>query len=209
MELLEKEQITPDTLGLLMFIKLNTAPTAYVQQIIKEYVFDFKVPDSTHSFAEIFEKKGWIKYIKTGKKDPLHRIRLSDKGEDILKSLTQRPLNELSEECWNILVEAYKLYEMDDNKVINKSKTTYYISEFLYAKESIGKTYTAKMFKAVVYDYLNSIRYDEKHFVKKTLNLMFETQNKWATKWTVDDCPLWGWSDRNSERIKEVYRKLT
>jgi hypothetical protein len=209
MELLEKEQITPDTLGLLMFIKLNTSPTDYVQKIIKEYVFDFKMPDSPYSLAEIFEKKGWITYIKTGKKDPLHRIRLSDKGEDILKALTQKPLNQLSDECWSILEEAYKMYDMDSKKIINKTKTTYFISEFLYEKESLGKNYTGKMFKAIVYDYLNSIRYDEKHFVKKTLNLLFDPQNKWASKWNKEDCPLWSWSEQNSERIKEVYRKLT
>ena len=66
MEILEKLEITPDTLGLLMFIKLNTSPTEYVSKIIKEYVFDFKLMDTEYSFADVFEKKGWIKYIKTG-----------------------------------------------------------------------------------------------------------------------------------------------
>ena len=207
MELLEKEGINPTILGCLSFIKLNSSPTDFVTEIIKTKLFEFE-DDTGQNPAKLLEDRGYIKYIKTGKKDTWYRVRLSDKGEEILKSLTQKPLNIIAEECWTVLEEAYKLYDMDDKKVINKTKTTYFISEFLYEKERLGKNYTTKMFQALVYDYLNSIKFDEKHFVKKTLNLLYDPSNKFATKWNIEDCPLWGWSDKNSERIKQVYRKI-
>lgn len=208
MNLLEKEHITPDTLGMLLFLKMNTSPTEYVSETIKTYLFDFKVPDTDLSFSQIFEEKGWVEYTKTGKKALHYRIRLSKKGEEIIKQLNQKPEHPLASECWDILKETYEKYQIDKSKIINKTKTTFYISEFLYEKENQNKAYTPKMFKAVVYDYLNSFGFDKKHFAKKTLNLIYDPSNTYASKWNLEDSPLWDWSDKNKESIKLVYGKL-
>jgi len=142
---LEQFKITPDTLGLLMYVDLNTNPTEYISQQIKKYLFEIIViSENQLNMADILEKQGLVKYIKTGKKDPWYRIRLDKKGEDILKSLSQKPEHSLAQNCWNILSESYKQDDVDKSKIINQTKTTFYISEFLYAKDNIGKPYTEK-----------------------------------------------------------------
>lgn len=207
-DILSKHQITPQDLGLLWYIRLNTAPTEYVTNIIQTYIFDSLYESTEYTVAEVFEKREWIKYIKTGKKDPVYRIRLSDKGEEIIKSLSQKPPHELAEECWTILEEGYLKYEMDKKKIVNKAKTTHFISEFLYEKENMQIPYDLKKFKALVYTYLSTIDYGEKHFVKKTLNLLFESTNSYASRWTKDECFLWGFSENYKPEIQSVYRKL-
>lgn len=207
MDLLEKENINPTILGCLMFIKLNTSPTEFVSEIIKAKMFEFPLEGYAYP-AKLLEDRGFIKYITTGKKDPWYRIRLSDKGEQILKSLTQKPEHELAEECWNILKDSYTMYRIPKEKIVNQTKTTFYISEFLYEKEIQGKAYTAKMFKAVVCDYLNSLAHGKEHLAKRTLKLLYDPSNQYASKWNTEDSPLWNWSDQHKDTIINVYRNL-
>lgn len=205
--LLEKNNIHPSLLGCLMFIKLNSSPSEYISEMIKTRVFDFKT-ENDKTIAEILEEEGFVKYTKTGKKDPWFRIRLSDKGDEIIKSLSQKPEHELASECWEELSNAYKLFDIDKAKIVNKTKTTFYISEFLYEKERQGKAYTTKMFKAVVYSYLGDFDYEKKIYVKQTLKLLFDPSNTYSAKWNIEDCPLWDWSEKHKENIKETYKKL-
>lgn len=207
-DLLKNNNITPQDLGLLSFLKLNTAPTEYITNILKTYVFDSLYESTEYTIAEVFEKKGWIKYIKTGKKDPVIRIRLSDKGEEILKSLSQKPLHLLAESCWKILEEEYKRFEIDKSKIHNKSKTTFYISEWLYCKEEEGKRYNEKMFKALIVAYLGTFEYEKKKYVSKTLDLLFKSENVYATKFTKDASKLYQFSVLSAELVKKTYNKI-
>lgn len=207
-DLLKSKSITPLDIGLLQFCKLNTAPTEYVTNIIQTYIFDSLYESTEYTVAEVFEKREWIKYIKTGKKDPVYRIRLSDKGEEIIKSLSQKPPHELAEECWTILETEYKNFEIEKTKIVNKSKTTHFISEWLYCKEEEGKPYTTKMFRALVIAYLSSFEYEKKKFVHKTLNLLFKSENVYASKFNKDSSPLYQFSILSAESVKNTYRKL-
>ena len=202
MKLLEKLEITPDTLGLLMFIKLNTSPTEYVSKIIKEYVFDFKLMDTEYSFADVFEKKGWIKYVKTGKKDPHHRIRLSKDGEEILKSLNQKPIHELAQFALDYTKEEYS--RIGANSLIKGGdKLLHYVSEWLYFKEN----YTDRMVKAVISAYVNQFEYDNK-YMNNMGTLFFKPTNAYATKWKCEDSPICNFIEKNKDAIKQVYNKL-
>lgn len=207
MQILEKETINPTVLGCLMFIKLNTSPIEYITQVIKEKLFDFE-DNKGQTPAQLLEERGYIKYLKSGKNTPWHRIRLSDKGEMILKSLTQKPEHELANECWEILKTGYELYGIPKEKIVNQTKTTFYISEFLYEKELQGKGYTTKMFKAVVYDYLNSLMYGKEHLAKRTLKLLYDPSNQYASKFNTEDSYLWNWSDTHKEDIINTYKSL-
>ena len=207
-EILSKSQITPQDLGLLWYIRLNTAPTEYITSIIQTYIFDSLYENTEYTVAEIFERRDWVKYIKTGKKDPVYRIRLSDKGEEIIKSLSQKPLHELAEECWTILETEYKNFEIEKTKIVNKSKTTHFISEWLYCKEEEGKPYTIKMFRALTIAYLGSFEYEKKIYVPKTLNLLFKSDNVYASKFNKDSSPLYQFSILSAENVKNTYRKL-
>jgi len=205
---LKNNSITPSDLGLLSFLKLNIAPTEYITNILQTYVFDSLYENTEYTVADMFEKRGWIKYIKTGKKDLVYRIRLSDKGEEIIKSLSQKPLHGIAENCWGILEEEYKRFEIDKSKIHNKSKTTFYISEFLYSKEEEGKMYNEKMFRALIVAYLGTFEYEKKMYVPKTLNLLFKSENVYATKFTKDASPLYQFSNLSSDLVRKTYNKI-
>lgn len=202
MKLLEKLEITPDTLGLLFFISLNTSPTEYISKIIKEYVFDFKFPNTDYCFADLFEEKGWIKYVKTGKKDPHHRIRLSKDGEEILKSLNKKPIHELAQFVMDYTKEEYS--RIGANSLMRGGdKLLHYISEWLYFKEN----YTDRMIKAVISSYVNSFENDQK-YMNNMGTLFFKPGNAYQTKWKCEDSPICNFIERNKDIIKRVYQKL-
>lgn len=207
MQLLEKESINPTVLGCLWFLKLNTSPTEYISHVIKEKLFDFE-DSNGQTPAQLLEERGYVKYLNSGKKAPYYRIRLSDKGEAVLKSLAQKPEHELAQECWEILKTGYELYGIPREKIVNQTKTTFYISEFLYEKELQGKGYTVKMFKAVVYDYLNSLMYGKEHLAKRTLKLLYDPSNQYSSKFNTEDCFLWSWSNTHKENIINTYKNL-
>ena len=203
MQILEKLEITPETLGLLLFIKLNTSSTDYVRDIIKEYLFEFTIPDTEFNFAQIFEQKGWIKYVKTGRKDPWHRIRLSDKGEQILKDLNNKPKHELADFMLEYIKSEYKRIGADNNYIKGGDKLLNYISEFLYHKA----VYTEKMIKAVITSYVEQYQYDKK-YLSKMDNLIFKPSNAYATKWTKEDSPLCIFIDANQDKIRYNFTRL-
>lgn len=202
MQILEKEKITPDTLGMLMFVKMNSSPTDYVKEIVKEYLFEFIIPDHDINYAQLFEKKGWIKYIKTGRKDPWYRIRLSDAGEKILKDLNNKPKHELAEFMLDYIKTEYKRIGAD-GLVRGGDKLLHRISEFLYSKSA----YTEKMIQAVVRSYVNQFEYD-RTYMNNMETLIFKPSNAYATKWTAEESPLCKFIDKNQEKIKYEYSKL-
>ena len=86
MNVLEKFKISPSTLGLLVFLKLNTGDE-FIRSIVKQYLYDFET-ESGRKPLEILDEAGYIKYTKTGAKSrPWERVRLSEKGEQILKEM--------------------------------------------------------------------------------------------------------------------------
>ena len=203
--MIEKEGINPSTLGLLIFISLNTNK-GYIRDIIKSYMYEFTT-NSGKKPADILEEAGYIEYIKTGK-ELWDKVRLSEKGKQIIKSINEKPQHELSEECWKILEDLYKKYDVDKSKIVNKSKTIYYISEFLYTKEEEGKKYDVKMWKAVIDSYLSSFEYERKIYIPKTINLLFKSDNVYATKFNKDSSPLYQYSISSLESIRKSYSKL-
>ena len=96
MNILQKEKINPSTLGLLMYLKLNTGDE-YISDIIRTYLFEYTT-ESGKNPCDILDEAGYIKYTKTGAKSrPWERVRLSEKGEQILKEMNQKSQHELSE----------------------------------------------------------------------------------------------------------------
>lgn len=202
MNILEKEGINPSTLGLLQFIKLNNGSEGYILNILRQYLFEFQT-ESGQKPHEILEKAGYIKYIKTGRKEPVYRLRLSDKGENILKEMMMKPTHELAEFMLEYTTSEYKRIGADKTYIQGGGKILNYISEFLYMKESYSET----MIKAVIKAYVNQFEYDKK-YLNKMANLFFKSKNAFATKFTPEDCPLWQFIENNQDLIKHVYKTL-
>ena len=157
MNVLEKFKISPSTLGLLVFLKLNTGDE-FIRSIVKQYLYDFET-ESGRKPLEILDEAGYIKYIKTGAKSrPWERIRLSDKGEQIIKDMFQRPIHPLAEFTLEYVTEQYKKIGALKH-ISGGGKLLFYMSEFLYYKDS----YTEDMIKAVVYSYVMQFEYDHKY----------------------------------------------
>ena len=201
MNILEKEGINPSTLGCMMFIKLNSTGSEYVTDIIRTRVFEQKM-DSGRTPAEIFEEAGLIKYVKTGRKDPWFRIRLSDKGDKILKEMNQKPQHEFAEYMMNYIRQEYERVGAND-LVKSGDKLLGRISEFLYHKES----YTERMIRAVIKAYVSQFEYD-RTYMNGMETLMFKPLNAYATKWTAEESPLCKFIDKNQDRIKYEYKQV-
>lgn len=203
MNILEKEGINPSTLGLLVFINLNSTKNIYIRNIIRQYLYEYQTDNNKYPH-EILDEVGYIKYIKGTKKDELwDKVRLSDKGERILKELHQKPLHELSEFTLEYVRKEYQRIGADKGYIQGGDKLLFYISEFLEAKE----TYTERMIKAVVSSYCNSFQYDLK-YLNKMSTLFHKPTNVYATKWTPETCPIWRYIEENQDNIKHTYRQL-
>lgn len=205
MTLLEKENINPTVLGCLMFVKLNSSPTEFVTEVIKEKLFKFELPEKEEGFAypaKLLEERGLIKYIKTGRKDPWYRIRLSEKGEQILKDLNKKPQHHLATMMMDYIKQQYARIGADSH-IRGGDKLLYRMSEFLYFKEA----YTEQMIKAVINAYISQYEYD-KTYLNNMETLIFKPANAYATKWTAEESPLCKFIDRNQEKIRYEYNRI-
>lgn len=205
MNILEKESINPTILGALMFIKLNSSPTEFVTEVIRDKLFKFELPDNEEGFAypaKLLEERGLIKYIKSGKKDPWYRVRLSDKGEKILKEMNQKPLHESAQMMMDYITQEYKRVGAE-NLVRGGDKLLSRISDFLYYKE----VYTERMIRAVVKAYVNQFEYD-RTYMNNMETLIFKPTNVYATKWIPDDSPLCKFIDKSQDKIKYEYKNV-
>lgn len=199
--ILEKNNITPELLGLLMFIKLNSSGDEYISQTIKEYGYECWVGDT--ALMDILDKYGFVKYVKSGKKDPWYRVRLTENSEKILKDMNQKPLHELAEFGFDYLSQEYKRIGQQE-KIKNKTKSIFYLSEFLYHKEN----YTERMLKAVLSAYVESFDYERQKYMFNTLALVFRSSNAYASKWSPEDCPLVDFINKNEQLIKNKYKNV-
>ena len=130
LERLELYDITPEGLRILVMVNSNTNKSKHLHEIIEPYVEGLKELD-------------FVEFTKTGKTEA-QKIRLNEKGKTFLKSLEHAPISNTASNVWEILEAWYKKYELDE-KIINKTKTIFYINEFLNEKESEGKPYDEKM----------------------------------------------------------------
>lgn len=201
MHILEKEGLTPNVLGLLMFVKLNSLGQEYIHKVLQERLYDIELPDGRNPI-EILEELDYVKYITTGRKDPIFRLRLSSKGEDILKELNRKPLHDLAQMTLDYTREEYQRIGAD-KMVKGGGKILNYISEFLFHKEH----YNEKMIKAVIKSYINQFEYDQK-YLNNMGTLFFKPTNAYATKWTPEDSPIISFIDKNQDTIKYTYSKL-
>lgn len=202
MVILEKENINPTILGCLMFIKLNSSGNEYITEIIKSKIFEFPLEGEFENPAKLLEDRGFIKYVKSGRKDPWYRIRLSDKGEKILKEMNQKPQHELAEYMLDYITEEYKRVGAD-NLVRGGDKLLSRVSDFLYHKEG----YTQRMIRAVVKAYVNQFEYD-RTYMNNMETLIFKPTNVYATKWIPDDSPLCKFIDKSQDKIKYEYKNV-
>lgn len=202
MNILEREKISPSTIGLLQYIKLNSQKNEYIQNIIKYYVFDF-ITDSNKIPKDILEEAGYIKYVKGSKTKPWENIRLSDLGEKILKEMNEKPLHSLSQFTLNYTKSQYERIGADKSYIKGGNKILHYISEFLYAKDS----YTEKMIESVIYSYVEQFTYDKK-YLNKMGTLFFKPKNVYATKFTLEESPLQDFIENNQDAIRYNYKLL-
>lgn len=200
MNILEKYGINPSTLGLLQFVKLNTGKEGFILNIIRSHMFEFQT-DNGQKPHEMLESMDLIKYIKTGRKDPWFRIRLSKKGETILREMNQRPTHDLAEMTLEYIRQEY-LRVGAENLVSGGDKMLFYISEFLYHKEK----YTERMVRAVIKSYVESFEYD-RTYMNAMKTLFYKPGNVYATKWTPEECPLNSFIEKNQPLIKSTYKK--
>ena len=201
MNVLEKFKISPSTLGLLVFLKLNTGDE-FIRSIVKQYLYDFET-ESGRKPLEILDEAGYIKYIKTGAKSrPWENIRLSDKGEQIIKDMFQRSIHPLAEFTLEYVTEQYKKIGALKH-ISGGGKLLFYISEFLYYKDS----YTEDMIKAVVYSYVMQFEYEQK-YLNQMKTLFFKSTNAYTTKWTPEESPICNFISKNQDLIKYNYKLL-
>ena len=203
MNILKKEKINPSTLGLLIYLKLNTGDE-YVSDIIRTYLFEYTT-ESGKLPCDILEEAGYIKYTKTGAKSrPWERIRLSELGEKILKEMNQKSQHELSEYMLDYTTQQYQRIGADKSYLKSGGKILHYISEFLNSRPS---EYTERMIRAVIMAYVESFDHDYK-YLNKMSTLFFKPANVYNTKFNVDESPLHNFINMNKDKVKHYYTKV-
>ena len=203
MHILEKEGINPVALGCLMFIKLNTLNNNYIHGII-EQMFTVKT-ENGRTTIEILEELDYIKFISSGKKDPIYRVRLSDKGEKVLKSLNEKPINDLAQYTMDYVKSEYQRIGADKKYISGGDKLLFYISEFL---DSRTVQYDERMIKAVITSYCDSFPNGDLKYLNKMSNLFYKPVNAYASKFSVEDSPICKYIESNQDNIRYYYKKL-
>ncbi|MDR1019060.1 MAG: hypothetical protein LBM02_10220 [Lachnospiraceae bacterium] len=202
--LIENFEITPGIMGLLVFIQMNksTNPNEYILNMIRKYGFELK-SDNGKSTVDVFEEKGWITYIKSGKKEPWYRIRLTKDGEAIIKSIWDRPVHPLAKFTLDYTYSEYIRIGADDLAQKSGEKLLLYISDWLYYKEN----YNERMIKAVITSYVDK-NADNKKYMNKMKTLFFKPVNLFEKNWKSEDSPICLYIDNNKNNIKETYRRI-
>lgn len=202
MSILEKNEITPDTLGLLWFLKANETGEPYVRKMVKEYLYDFKIKDTEYCFAEVFEKKDWLKYIKGKPKDELwDKARCTKKGTEIVYGIFKKPLHELTNYLLDYIIEKYKELDLDPKYLMRNEKVENYASEFLYYKEK----YTESMIRTVI-DYYVLTYEDKPKYFSALPNLFYKVPYGEKSSWKPEICPLALFINNHSEQIIEYHK---
>ena len=205
MHVLEKEGINPSKLGLLLYIKLNSQKNEFIQNIIKEYCYDFET-ESGESVIDILVKSDLIKFTKTViKSRPWESVRLSDKGEKILKSLSEKPINDLAQYTMDYVKSEYQRIGADKKYISGGDKLLFYISEFL---DSRTVQYDERMIKAVITSYCDSFPNGDLKYLNKMSNLFYKPVNAYSTKFSVEDSPICKYIESSQDNIRYYYKKL-
>lgn len=213
--LLSKQQITPDTIGVLLFVRANKKKenNEYVNNIVKEYLYDYTVTSEAgneYKLVDVYIKKGWVTYIKTAtKKEPWKGIRLTDLGQSILDNAwNMSPQHEDTMRTYEYLKELYISHGFED-KVVSAGPTILgRISDFLIYKDYPN----FKMVQAVCDALMDKFDSIEKKFVYNMMTLFFKVDNNANQRdkmsWGPDLCPLCTFINGNTEQIKEKYKNL-
>lgn len=198
--IIEKYKLGSKYLGCLALVLANSnyKNNEYITDIIKSEMFD------NNNIARYLEDLGLIEYIKTGRKDPWFRIRLSKKGKEIIKSLygDNKTQHENAESLANELSEIYNNYDLG-YKVVDMNKTIKNISYWLMYKENEqGISYNNIKFKALIEAYIESKDYDSRKFLNETHTLFFKPDSRFTKNWSVDNCPIEGFLAVKANKIK-------
>lgn len=201
MTILEKHEIHPSVLGLLLFVNLNDGKDEYIIEMLRTRMFEFNLEDKT--VYEMMLEQDLVKLIKTGRKEEVYRVRLSDKGKNIVKeAVWSKPPHELASSALDFLEEEYNRVGAGD-RVVKNDKILKNLSDFLHFKPG----YTMRMWKAVVRAYCNQFDYDKK-YMNAMDTLLFKPSNLWQKNWNDADCPLIKFIDRNQDKIKNEYKLI-
>lgn len=205
MHVLEKHGINPSTLGLLIFIK-NGCIDSYSENILQSYLYEFRLDDG-RTPIQLLEEAELVHYIKSGKKSdpPYKRLRLSEKGTDVVNRMFDKPLHHLTEFTLNYIKDSYLKIGADKSYIKGGNKILNYISEFLHSRPS---EYSEKMIVAVIDAYISQFESDKK-YLNKMDTLFFKPPNAFSTRWSAENCPLCNFIDNNIDLIKVYYGKKT
>ena len=213
--LLIDQQIVPDTIGVLLFVRANKKKdnNEYVQNIIKEYLYDFEVTDNYGNkckLIDVYLHKGWVTYIKTAtKKEPWKGIRLTDLGQAILDNAWNiMPQHEDTMRTYEYIKNLYTMHGFED-KIVSAGPTILgRISDFLNYKDYPN----FKMVQAVCEAMMDKFLTIEKKYVYNMMTLFFKPDNNINQRdkmaWGPDLCPLCNFINGHMKQIKEKYKNL-
>ena len=205
MNVLEKYQISPEELGVLQFVAINSKQSDYVRKCIESFLFSAPYPDGELLYLD-WEKKDWISFIKAVKKTDtlVDLVRLGTKGQSIVKTYGDAGEHPLMQFTFDTVKELYKKNNFEALKIKGGKDVYHSISEFLHYKSH----YSDKMIKAVLRAYVESFKLGEEKYALRIDTLFWKKPNAFTKKWDPSNCPIIDWIDSNNELILKVYKKL-
>lgn len=205
MNILEKHSITPEELGVLQFVAINSKQSDYVRKCIESFLFSAPYPDGEMLYVSWQEKK-WVTFIKPTKKTDrlVDLVRLDEVGQKIVKTFGDAGEHPLTKFTFDTIKELYQKNNFESAKIKGGKEVDYSISEFLHFKSH----YSEKMISAVLRAYVNSFETGKEIYALRTDTLFWKKPNAFTKKWDPSNCPLADWIIANSDYILKVYKKL-
>lgn len=142
------------------------------------------------------EEKGLTREIKgTKKQSPIEKLRLSDKGKDLLEKLEEIEVSEDTEVIFNWLSEYYKKL---GKEVGNKSKTKRWIETFSQ-KSGIKRNNLVILCKSFVSDESNM------EYSHKLENVFYRAKTIYETRFNLEESRLYNYYLKHKEQFDKVF----
>lgn len=166
--------------------------TENMESVIATYITD----DMLDKFVE----KGFVSFIKGGKKDSKFKlIRLSKKGSDFLDNCYTPEITEGDVDMFNYLSSMYLSHEDKERKIGNKKKTKIYCAVF---RKNLSLSLHEMYW--LCWAFLQDYKYT------KVLEYIFFNSNKQRYgkfENNIEESPLFQYFDENKEKIQRLWEK--
>lgn len=170
-----------------------------IKQLPSENIVQEELENLSEKYLDRHFSQGHIEYIKGRPKDPkIVKTRLTNKGKELLKSITTPYIEEEDLRLFEWIKEHY----LKMNKQIgNQTKIKLGIAEFR-TQTNIGRNRLALLLRTFLMDEEN-MRYNN-----KLENVFYSSKNVFSTRFNLEECRLYDYYLRRKKAFDKQFIKI-